>query len=241
MRQDNMKVLAPDETYRHIVLNLIAQYDWKLVSPDQLIDLVSASTGEGDSSPNCKRIAINHYTQILYESCQQTKDLARREQGYRELFCYLFRAAYNRWPEMAEDVTQRALVLIHEQIDRCQHPGAFLAFALNKLRHACQQETHARGREIVLEKVEPDNSNLERSGPSTELDQKEDTLFLIDKIKVLLPERERQIILWKYFYGDGDEAIATRLGITPGYVRVLRHRAIQKLRSDTTLREYFSK
>lgn len=83
-------------------------------------------------------IDLQHYTAILYEACQQTKDRARREQGYQELHRYLYRAAYQRWPAVAQTGTQRALVLIYEQLDRCPDPRMFLAFALSKLREACQ-------------------------------------------------------------------------------------------------------
>jgi hypothetical protein len=64
----------------------------------------------------------------LFDACRQTEDQKRCEQAYTELFRYLYRAAYNRWPDLAEDVTQHALLLVHQHIARCANPAAFRSF-----------------------------------------------------------------------------------------------------------------
>ena len=46
-----------------------------------------------------------------------------------------------------------------------------------------------------------------------------------------LPERQQMIVKMRYFENRSGEEIAQRLGITPGNVRVLLSRAIDKLSS----------
>jgi RNA polymerase sigma factor (sigma-70 family) len=213
-----------------------------LLQEDDLLERVWGSVQPEGAAVEVERLIKHHYTIALYHACWQTEDLDRRERGYCELFRFLFRAACNRWPELAEDATQRALVLVYEQIDRCQSPGTFLAFALNKLRHAFQQEQRARGREQSLENV----MGRESAGGagmtfSALLDQQEGCQALLDAIRRLSREDQQKAILLKFFAGLSDGEIGERLGITPGHVRVLRHRGLARLRKDQHLRDYFEK
>ncbi len=226
----------PSHACRRIVQALIAQYDWALSSEADLVKQV-LDTVPPDASPDeMRREAIHHYTTVLYEACRQDEDPHRREQAYRELHRYLYRAAHNRWPELAEDATQRALVLVYEQIECCREPGAFLAFALWKLRHAVQQEQQAR------------SQSLERIGHGVEgepavttdpLAHRERVRVLTAAIGRIPDERKRETIVLKYVAGWSDEEIGARLEVTASYVRVLRHRGISRLREDEQLRSYF--
>ncbi len=224
------------QTCLGIVQDLMAQYGWRLLPADVLVERVLDSASSVASPTELKRLVKHQYTLVLYEACLQAERPDRREQGYRELFRFLFRVAYNRWPELAEDVTQRALVLIYEQIDRCRSPGAFLAFALNKLRHAFQQEQRARDHSSALEPIAEGGV----PSPSASLDRRERAQVLIEALHRLPDERQREVIVLKFFGGLSDEAIGDRLGITAGHVRVLRHRGIARLREDKALREYFA-
>jgi RNA polymerase sigma-70 factor (ECF subfamily) len=188
------------------------------------------------TSAQVEKQVMQNYTTALYEACRQTQDLERRERAYSELHRLLFRAAYNRWPELAEDATKRALVLVYEQIDRCRSPGAFVAFALGKLRHAFQQEQRARGRELPLEKkTEKNAGGTEQATPPSLLIKRERRQTLLDSIAQLPNKRQQQTIILKYFAGLSDEAIGARLGLTANHVRVLRHRGMKQLRQDERL------
>jgi len=205
--------------------------DWSLLPEDELVNRAQDSAGSGASPGELRRAAINQYTLALYEACRQTEDPTRRERAYGELFRYLFRAAYNRWPDLAADVTQRALLLVHEQIERCRKPGAFLAFALFKLRHAFDLEKRLQrdARLFSLADVpEP------KTG-SGSLHRGWQIRALVEAIQRLPDERQRQAILLRFFAGLNDEEIAARLEITPGHVRVLRHRGMVQLRQDRRL------
>ena len=112
----------------------------------------------------------------------------------------------------------------YEQVDRCREPGTFLAFALNKLRHAFQQEQRARKSsdtslgeddlDLVLADGEPDA--LEQR-----LLSEENTSALLQAVERLADPRQRSVVLWKFFVGAqrrGDSA-GSFTDIQPGHVR----------------------
>lgn len=216
---------------RQVVRQLMDGNGWSLLQEQDLMTRVQELAGSVASPGELRRAALCHYSLVLYEACCQARDRARREQAYGELFRYLYRAAYNRWPDLAEDVTQRALVLVYEQIECCREPGAFLAFALYKLRHAFQQELRARG-EASLTGLE---DCREQATENTEPERGQQIRTLLAAIRRLPDERQRQAILYRFFAGLSDNEIATRLGITAGHLRVLRHRGLAALRRDQQL------
>jgi RNA polymerase sigma factor (sigma-70 family) len=221
-----------------VVRELLQNRDWALLDEDVLVKLVLNSTPPDLPLSELKRQAEHQYTIVLYEACKQEDDHARRERAYRELFHYLFRAAYNRWPDLAEDVTQRALVLVCEQIERCDHPGTFLAFALWKLRHALQLELKARGSNTPDVRIDPSFLDQVPAALSPHLDQ-ESLQVLSEAIHRIPDARQREAVLLKFFGGLSDEEISERLGVSQGYLRVLRHRGLEQLRKDGKLGDYF--
>jgi len=226
---------------RCLVRDLIERYEWALLSEDDLVDLVLSSARPGTSPDELERVAKHHYTRVLYEACRQSDDPRRRERAYRDLHRYLYRAAYHRWPELAEDATQRALMLVYEQIDRCREPGTFLAFALWKLRHAFQQEQRARRLVQDDEVLAVEMERRHASPPSArkEILRDERVSLLVKALCELSDPRKRQAIALKYFSDLSDAEIGQRLDVSVSYVRVLRHRGIKELRGDGRLRRYF--
>ena len=226
-------------TCQRIVRALIEKNRWALLSDDELVERVLGSIESGISPTEAKRLAKHHYSIAMYEACRQARDQDRREQGYHELSHYLFRVACRQWPELAEDASQRALVLVYEQIDRCRSPGTFLAFALGKLRHAFKQEHGASSREVPLEEAGRSIAQPDKTEAWTHLDYQEWCQKLLDAIQCLPSDLERKSITLKFIGGLSDAEIGERLGITANYVRVLRHRGIKRLRKDKSLIEYF--
>jgi RNA polymerase sigma factor (sigma-70 family) len=217
---------------RHAVRALIESHDWVLPREDDLVQWVLDSIGTGAPPNNPERVV---YSVALYEACRQTADAGRRERAFLELHRFLFRTAYRRWPELAEDATQRALVLIFEQMNRCQRPVTFLSFTFFKLLQAFKTEWRIINRDAPLPLIaavvlfQPD------------LDQQEAARMLIEAIRRLPDRREQQVILLKFLGGLSDEAIAARLQLTVGHVRTLRHRGMARLRSDKRLADYFGR
>jgi RNA polymerase sigma factor (sigma-70 family) len=222
-----------DIACRPIVRALIAQYDWALPHEDELLAWVSDAIRGSALPTNLGKVA---YSVALYEACRQSEDVSRREGAYQELFRFLYRAAYNRWPALADDATQRALVLVYEQINRCRGPSTFLGFAFFKLRQAFTEEWRTRRRETPMEEVEPSNWREDRLAVETRLNQEECMPALVDAIARLLDERQRKVLLLKFLDGLSDEEIGARLGIGAGHVRVLRYRSLIRLREDRRLK-----
>jgi len=231
--------VAPDATCRRIVQALIEENGWSLLSEQELAQRVLDAHPHLSpaAEPETRRLAQHQYTIALYEACRQEQNAARRECAYRELHRYLYRLAARRWPELAEDSAQRALVLVYEQIDRCRDPGTFLAFVLYKLHHAFNQEQRARGQEIAV-----DEGLLAQSCASAPLaDQvvrRECCQVLLAAIQRLPDRRERAAIVYRFLGDLSDAEIGKALGITAVHVRVLRHRGLCRLRHDEQLSAY---
>jgi RNA polymerase sigma factor (sigma-70 family) len=228
--------LSCELTCRSIVARLQQTYGWKLLEEHELVALVMA-TAPPDATPRIlEQIARDRYSRVLWEMCRQSAAADCREQAYAELQRYLYRAAYNRRPELAAEAVQRALELIVAQVEYCRHPGAFLTFALNKLRHALGEETKWVER---LAPAEPPPEPPADDDPlALSVEQYELTRVLIEAIERLADPRQRLVLTLKFFGSLDDGQIGTRLAITPNLVRVLRFRALARLRADQILVQY---
>ena len=54
-----------------------------------------------------------------------------------------------------------------------------------------------------------------------------------------LPERERNIVIWRFYHGISPQEIAEKSGISYANVRYLQHKALEKLRRWLTETELF--
>jgi RNA polymerase sigma-70 factor (ECF subfamily) len=231
---------APNGACRRIAQALIEENGWSLLSEQELASrmLRTAPHLASATEKETRRLAQHQYTIALYQACRQAQDSALRERAYRELHRLLYRAATRRWPELAEDSAQRALVLVYEQIDRCRDPGAFVAFALYKLRHALKQEQRARGHEVTIDEGLLAQVHADSPPPADQVDRRERCRALLAAIERLSNKRERAAIAYKFLGGQSDAEIGKALGITAAHVRVLRHRGLRRLRQDERLRAY---
>jgi RNA polymerase sigma factor (sigma-70 family) len=240
MRADSSDI--DDVAFRHVcqqtIRMLIEKHGWLLLGEDDLLDLLLRSPQSPGSPADLERLVKGHYIRALYEACRQTADPERCEQGYRELSRYLYRAASNRWPDMAEDITQQALLLVYQQIDRCHEPTTFLAFALNKLRGVVSQNRRFASPGSSWEEAQQVADPDLVASDETQQEKQEQLEVLLDAIQ-RLPNKQQQPIILKFFEGLSDEEISKRLGLTVSNVRVLRHRALLQLREDEPLRAYF--
>jgi RNA polymerase sigma factor (sigma-70 family) len=75
--------------------------------------------------------------------------------------------------------------------------------------------------------------------PQVAVERQERIDALLDAL-ARLPDRERTVLVLKYFDDLPNVEIAERLGITPNYVGVLLHRGKAGLRKDRCLREYLT-
>lgn len=116
---------------------VIGEFNWHLLSEAELAQRAAEVLAQTPGlSP--RRACQNIYSVVLCESCRDS-DRCRQEQAYTELHTYLYRIAYHRWPEIAEDAAQEAIWLVFRDIAKVKKPGAFLYFAWCKLLHAIQR------------------------------------------------------------------------------------------------------
>src|SRR5213083_1585507 len=108
--RDNLRhvdEVALRDTYRAAIRTQIAHFDWHLLPEDELIERIFSALPAKHLPDNLDTMIRSLYTVMLYEACRQSADLALHERGYADLFRYIYRAAHNKWPDIAEDVTQR--------------------------------------------------------------------------------------------------------------------------------------
>jgi RNA polymerase sigma-70 factor, ECF subfamily len=134
---------------------------------------------------------------------------------------------------LAEDVAQETLRRVLDAIaaDRVRNPDALPAFVFQTARHICMQRARSETREAAaLER-------LHRSG---------DTPGVTDALRDLVTEEERtavrralamleardQTLLHLLYFEQVEAAEAAhRLGVSPGALRVRKHRALARLAS----------
>lgn len=227
--------LALEHLCSPIVHRLREAYQWSLLDDEALMTLVLAAAPPNPSPSALEYLARDQYSRTLWEACRLGAAPPRREQAYAELQRYLYRAAYNRRPDMAEECVQQALELVIAQVERCREPGAFLTFALNKLRHALRDEADQAERAPA---PLPDSPQAAITAPDAipeGVEQREWSALVIAAVGRLPEPRQRQVVLLKFIAGLDDETIGAQLAITPNLVRVLRHRALTRLRADPLL------
>jgi RNA polymerase sigma-70 factor (sigma-E family) len=115
----------------------------------------------------------------------------------------------------AEEVVQDAFALVHERWDRLVRPGGYLrGCVVNRCRDLLRRRRIAQrlGR---------------RSEPTAVAELEAD--HLIDALGVLPPKRRAAVVL-RYYDGCSEREIADILGVRPGTVKSMLHRALAQLR-----------
>jgi len=89
----------------------------------------------GGANNNYQNIALNIYSESLYQATTIKDDLARQEEGFQELSKYLYRIAYNFYlhqslsysemVEKAQESIQIALERIFSHLSSVKTPGVF--------------------------------------------------------------------------------------------------------------------
>lgn len=231
--------------YQPIVKELISQYGWRLLSEDEFIAAVlDRAREQGLTNPETlRRWCINTYcAQALYPACSGEQGSARRRRGFREVADYLHRLAARAWPDVAEDAAQDAIVRVYDTIGDCRRPGAFLEFAIQKLRDAARKQRRAETREEPLENDL--DGDMASGGPSPEgavlsADLEREIAERIQAIEKRYPKAGRQFRAFRlrHCHELSNEEISQVMGETPANVSVLISRARKKLQEDPRLRE----
>lgn len=230
------------DSCRATVRDMMVNYEWRLAAEKELIDRVIAIAPESVTQSKLRTLVLQEYTLILYEACRQNDYDQRKELAFTELYRFIYRAAIRKWPDMAEDLAQQALMLVYEQIEHCRKPAAFLKFALFKLRQTETQLTRVLEKTRAEGQEEPYHQRCaggQSPSPYMQAIRSEQLQVLLQAISQIPDSRKQEVIIHKYFLGMSDEEIAMRLDITANHVRVLRNRGIARLKKDVNLLRYF--
>ena len=226
-----------------VVDRLATIWGWQLLGREawarQAADLVQAGAAADPT-----RAAMLVYSQALHTACSGSEGHQRQNQGYGELFRYLYYGARRRYPEIAEDITQRASERVFALFAHSRIPGAFLAFAFQQLldsarvvRRQSELEGIARVSAVATESGTLDNLPDRQPDMATQMITAElRARFEHLSIEFLRkhPRAGQQIAALRLKYIDGldEAAISRRLGKSIGSVYTLRARAVEKLRAE---------
>jgi len=135
---------------------------------------------------------------------------------------------------LAEDIVQDAFVSLHQHWGRLRSPTSATAYLHRSVVNACRSAGRHRGveaRYLARESGRAGGANR-WVGPSAEDSaieraSRRDLMAVIDQ----LPNRQREVIVLRYYAGLTEEEIAHVLDISPGAVKGYAHRAIARLRT----------
>lgn len=167
--------------------------------------------------PDYEDFYSNNYGRVVYyiknkiNSAEDAEDLAS------EVFMYCY-AHYDDYDPEKSSITTWLYLIVNSRVKNFyrDHNITFVDY------------------EVVSETMQDQNIDLDEG---VYLEQLHDALMQAIKC---LPERQQKIIMMRYFENCSSEEIASRLGISPGNVRVLLSRALDKLsaRNDGYWKEY---
>ena len=137
----------------------------------------------------------------------------------------LYGLRHTRNEQSAADLAQQALVLMLETIraGRLRESEKLASFLLGSCRMLLLDIRRGeRRREGLLQEFARTFSYVEPVEP-LDSDQLQNCLQR-------LPERERSVVVMTFYDEQSSEAVATSLGLTSANARVIRHRALGRLR-----------
>lgn len=140
----------------------------------------------------------------------------------------LFGLRHLRDPAAADDLVQDALLMAFEALraGRVREAESFVSFVLGCCRRIVADVRRGTARRQGL---------LARFGPGLlpPAPPEEPPVDLDRLTRCLegLPERDRSVVVMSFYAEVGSERIGAELGLRPGNVRVVRHRALARLRA----------
>lgn len=249
MSQQESDSAALERRCTEAVRLLMNRYGWQLLDLDVFAERTVHHINTGFASEPT-RAAIYTYTQTLYTACSGTEGEVRQNEAYSELFRYLYDIARRRYPDVYEEAAQLAIERTFMMFERCQKPGAFLAFAIQRLMDSAralrrQENTAPQSLDAPI-----GNDGDTLGEMLTDERQPEPVIrVLTAELRVRFehlvtsflqkhPRAVQQIaaLRLKYLEDLDDVAISQQLGKSVANVYLLRHRAIEKLREEADWR-----
>lgn len=134
-------------------------------------------------------------------------------------------------PAAAQDVAQETLRRVVEALRaaRLQDPAALPGFVFSTARHICSQHRRALGREArALERLDAGGGSGGHVDALTSLIS-EERQHAVQRALDQLGETDRELLRLLYYEQVDIEQLARRLSLTPGALRVRKHRALRRL------------
>ncbi len=131
-------------------------------------------------------------------------------------------------PAAADDLVQDALLMAFDMLreGKVRDPECFPSFVLGTCRRIVSGlRRGATRRQRLLDRFGPELA------PTTPAASVPVDLERLGRCLERLKERERSVVVLSFYEEAGSEQIATELGLSPGNVRVVRHRALERLRT----------
>ena len=158
-------------------------------------------------------------------------DTAAEAELYRRLAprVRLYGLRHLRDRQAAADLGQQVLLMTLERlrVGGVREPERIASFALGACRMTVlEMRRGARRREDLLEKWVPAYAGMTYEAP-------EPLALDPDRLAACLealPERERSVVVMSFFADKPADQVGAELGISGGNVRVIRHRALGRLR-----------
>lgn len=116
----------------------------------------------------------------------------------------------------AEEIVQEAFAAVHERWNRLDRPGAYLRRCVVN-----------RARDVLRRRYR--TARLRRSTPAPAEAVELGADHLLDALDTLAPNRRAAVVL-RYYEGRSEAEIAALLGVRPGTVKSMLHRALAQLR-----------
>jgi RNA polymerase sigma-70 factor, ECF subfamily len=137
----------------------------------------------------------------------------------------LYGLRHMRDPVAAEDLVQRVLLLSLEKLraGEIRDPERIASFILGAARMISKEMRRVGHRERALGDETPHGAVEQRGDPLA-------GEHLAQCVEALSP-RERTVILLSFYEDRSASEVAASLSLKEGHVRVIRHRAVQKLRA----------
>ena len=199
-----------------------------------------------------ERRSTYQYCQYLYhaskgtqEPCQHKALVAIHKFVYEII---LNVSHHNQW--LAEDVAQNTILTTYQKLDSVKNPGLFLAWikqiGVREFYKALRDEKRQLGISpfgilTYLDEIEnpgtvttePFEESEEENGDGEDNDSTETRNSRLQDIlkRCLRSKKQQKAIVLLFIEEMGMKQAAKTLGITPSYLRGLKHRAIKKLRT----------
>jgi RNA polymerase sigma-70 factor (ECF subfamily) len=144
----------------------------------------------------------------------------------------LFAARRLRDAAAAEDVAQEVLRRVVEAIraDRLRQPAALAGFVFQTAHHVVLQRLRGAGREArALKRLHFGAGSASAAPDALTLLITEERRLAVRSALARLAADDRQLLTWLYQEQREPEAIARQLAVTPGALRVRKHRALKRL------------